>query len=313
MFDKLPFLKRTRNGSSSTLLEHQFSNDRLNEILPAKSTQALSEQERREIVKNLIELHSEIVDDEEELAQEVRQAFLLILRGQPELLEDDAHTQFMSQYGEPEDVTGIDWTDPKEILDTIDVLQKARFQTELGAERVTNYVHTLVRHALRYFEREGDIESMFQLFRRNPIPPEHMDDELYRMRSRLYLYEMRRVKRLQRWIYTYLILQTIFILLVFPIIFVNVENHAITNVVERTAEDVTGEAVNVPEEGGQRLSYADGLYFTIVTAASIGYGDITPKTPIGKFIAAVLGVMGLITISVLAGLILTYLTPRELI
>lgn len=312
MLEKLRYPRRNADGVDTGLLNHQFSDDRLNDILPAKTIEALGEQERRDILEKLVDLHREVVNDDE-FAQRVRQAFLLVLRGQPELLEEAEYTRFLSKYGEPEDVTGIDWTNPREILALVDVLQKARFQTELGVERVTQYVHTLVRHALQYFERQGDVESMFYLFRRNPTPPDYMDDELYRMRSRLYLYEMRRVERLQRWLYIYLLLQAIFIVLIFPVVFVNVENHAITNVVEQTAEEVTGEAVNVPEEGGQRLSYTDGLYFTIVTAASIGYGDITPKTPIGKFIAAVLGVMGLISISVLAGLILSYLTPRQLI
>jgi Ion channel len=57
---------------------------------------------------------------------------------------------------------------------------------------------------------------------------------------------------------------------------------------------------------------ADGLYWSLITAGSIGYGDITPVTHIGTIIAATLGIMGVITIGVIAGLILNWITPRRL-
>ncbi len=69
----------------------------------------------------------------------------------------------------------------------------------------------------------------------------------------------------------------------------------------------------MPEEPEiQLFSYADGLYWSIITAGSIGYGDITPITRMGKLIAASLGLMGVITIGVIAGLILSWPTPRSL-
>jgi hypothetical protein len=44
----------------------------------------------------------------------------------------------------------------------------------------------------------------------------------------------------------------------------------------------------------------------------VGYGDVTPRSNEGRIIAAVLGTMGVLTIGVLAGLILNWITPRQL-
>lgn len=38
----------------------------------------------------------------------------------------------------------------------------------------------------------------------------------------------------------------------------------------------------------EELSPGDALYFSLVTAATVGYGDIHPATPAGKVLAIVL-------------------------
>ena len=70
--------------------------------------------------------------------------------------------------------------------------------------------------------------------------------------------------------------------------------------------------VDLPKEGRRFFSYADGLYWSLITAASIGYGDITPQTSVSRVIAATLGIMGVITIGVIAGLILNWITARSI-
>ena len=70
--------------------------------------------------------------------------------------------------------------------------------------------------------------------------------------------------------------------------------------------------VEIGDQGYQLLSYADALYWAIITATSIGYGDITPVTNTGRIIAAVLGIMGVITVGIVTGLILDWITPRNL-
>ncbi len=42
-------------------------------------------------------------------------------------------------------------------------------------------------------------------------------------------------------------------------------------------------------------SLSDAVYFTIVTMSTVGYGDITPKTPAGKVIAVFLILTGVVT------------------
>ncbi|GAB6066647.1 NAD-binding protein [Aquifex pyrophilus] len=46
-------------------------------------------------------------------------------------------------------------------------------------------------------------------------------------------------------------------------------------------------------------SLYDALYYVIITATTVGYGDITPKTPEGRFLAMVLGISGLFLFSLI--------------
>ena len=87
-------------------------------------------------------------------------------------------------------------------------------------------------------------------------------------------------------------------------------NFLITRLIQDQIE--TTAEVDLPEEGRRYFSYGDGLYWALITAASIGYGDITPQTNVGRIIAATLGVMGVITVGVIAGLILDWISPRML-
>lgn len=42
------------------------------------------------------------------------------------------------------------------------------------------------------------------------------------------------------------------------------------------------------------IGIADSLYFTFVTAFTIGYGDIAPATPVGRVLSLLVGFIGLI-------------------
>jgi len=41
------------------------------------------------------------------------------------------------------------------------------------------------------------------------------------------------------------------------------------------------------------LSLVDGFYFSFVTLATIGYGDISPTTDVGKIVTVIYGIAGL--------------------
>jgi voltage-gated potassium channel Kch len=47
-----------------------------------------------------------------------------------------------------------------------------------------------------------------------------------------------------------------------------------------------------------RTSKADGIYFACITALTIGFGDIVPKTGASKIIAVILAMLGLIVFGI---------------
>ena len=44
----------------------------------------------------------------------------------------------------------------------------------------------------------------------------------------------------------------------------------------------------------EKMRFADALYFTFVTGLTIGYGDIAPVTLIGRVVAILTGLIGII-------------------
>jgi hypothetical protein len=65
--------------------------------------------------------------------------------------------------------------------------------------------------------------------------------------------------------------------------------------------------------GTSCLTFSEGMYWAVITASSIGYGDVTPTTTTGRMIAGTLGTMGVITVGILAGLVLDWITPRRIL
>lgn len=55
-------------------------------------------------------------------------------------------------------------------------------------------------------------------------------------------------------------------------------------------------------------SIPQGIYWSIVTLTTVGYGDISPVTPIEKFIASVLMITGYGIIAIPTGLITVEMT-----
>jgi hypothetical protein len=59
------------------------------------------------------------------------------------------------------------------------------------------------------------------------------------------------------------------------------------------------------------LSYWNSLYFTVVTMATIGYGDITPITPEGRIFAICQCMIGVVLVTIACGVVVNKLTPTE--
>ena len=45
----------------------------------------------------------------------------------------------------------------------------------------------------------------------------------------------------------------------------------------------------------ERIRVFQGLYFALITAMTIGYGDIVPATPSGRILAVLIGFLGILT------------------
>jgi voltage-gated potassium channel len=58
-------------------------------------------------------------------------------------------------------------------------------------------------------------------------------------------------------------------------------------------------------------NFADALWFSIVTVATVGYGDVFPKTPIGRMLAVLLIIFGVSVFGIVTASISSYLVERE--
>jgi len=60
----------------------------------------------------------------------------------------------------------------------------------------------------------------------------------------------------------------------------------------------------------EQRSFADSLWWSFVTATTVGYGDISPSTPIARIIAVILMITGIGFIGMLTGTIATYFIKK---
>jgi voltage-gated potassium channel len=64
-------------------------------------------------------------------------------------------------------------------------------------------------------------------------------------------------------------------------------------------------------ETTQHLTTGDGVWFALVTAATVGYGDIVPSNTAGRFIASVLMILGLLVVGLLTGAVAERFTRNK--
>lgn len=259
-----------------------------------------------EKLDQIIQQYQEIEETDTEKAGQQRLAFLQALRQEPELLQQADYSHFLASEVDPEDLAELEWESPYQMMLFSESLYQSRFDDQEIAERIDHHACLLLRYALYQYEKEGELEKMFKLLRLAPSSLLQQDRELSRMQARANAYEIRRVRHNRRFLYGYLIVQVVLVLFVFPYLFINAENGRLQNQVEQLAD------VELGDEGYQLITFSEGVYWSIITAGSIGYGDVTPTTTTGRVIAGTLGIMGVITVGILAGLVLDWITPRRI-
>lgn len=62
----------------------------------------------------------------------------------------------------------------------------------------------------------------------------------------------------------------------------------------------------------EQKTFADSLWWSFVTATTVGYGDISPTTPIARVIAVILMITGISFIGMLTGTIATYFIKKPM-
>jgi len=282
------------------------------QLAAAASPETISAAARDELLGKILEQGREEGDTEQsadepnEESRELRLAFLHLVRQEPQLLAREEVARFLAHTINPEDFDELQWESPEHMIEFCEALYGIRFPSDAITKRVRAHVSLLVRQALQQYEQFDHRESLYQLMRIAPVSMMMNDSELMRLRHLAHAYEIRRVRRNRWWLYAYLLIQVILVLVVFPYLFINAEN----GVIQRQVEELAN--VELGDEGYRLFSYADGLYWSVITAGSIGYGDITPYTAIGKVMAGLLGTMGVITAGVIAGMVLKWITPRHL-
>jgi len=50
------------------------------------------------------------------------------------------------------------------------------------------------------------------------------------------------------------------------------------------------------------VPFGDSLYFTLITGLTIGYGDITPTTTVGRVLSILVGVIGVIFVGLVVAI-----------
>lgn len=61
----------------------------------------------------------------------------------------------------------------------------------------------------------------------------------------------------------------------------------------------------------EMMSFADALWWSFVTATTVGYGDISPSTGLGRIVAVVLMLTGIGLIGMVTGTVATYFLSKE--
>jgi hypothetical protein len=168
------------------------------------------------------------------------------------------------------------------------------YDTDTPSEAAHRRVRDLVKHSGLNFARQDQWGEVFRLLASVQMPPDVIDADLFRLRSALVLYEQRRIVRIRRMLTFALGGVLVYLFCISPTVFVHLENPY------RIAHNLAA------------LDWSDGLYWSVITSTTVGYGDIIPYTSYGRMFALFNALLGVLLMGVTAGLILSLMTPRRL-
>jgi Ion channel len=155
-------------------------------------------------------------------------------------------------------------------------------------------VEDVVVRAAGVWKSQGRWEAAAQLLALVPLPHERIQPGYARLRMEVALYEFRRVARVRRRLLLAIAAVLLYLFAVSPTLFVRLENPA------RLANHMSV------------LDWSEGLYWSVITAMTVGYGDIAPQTPYARLLSLWNATLGVTLMAVIAGLILGLVTPRRM-
>jgi voltage-gated potassium channel len=84
------------------------------------------------------------------------------------------------------------------------------------------------------------------------------------------------------------------------------DTNRLGHVLAGTAALVVGAGLVIPHVEPSIQTVPDGIWWSLVTASTVGYGDLAPRTHEGRLIAAILMLVGIGTLGMITGSIATY-------
>jgi hypothetical protein len=170
----------------------------------------------------------------------------------------------------------------------------ARMADRLVNEGRLDDAQDLVRQAVLRFIDDRRIEPAFRLMSVFRLPAEPGDARLSQTRTVLLRYEVNRVVKVRRRLVCVLGGVLCYLFLISPSVFVALENpYRLSHMMSE-------------------LDWSEGLYWSVITSTTVGYGDLVPFTPFGRMFALFNALLGVLLAGVVAGLILGALTARRL-
>lgn len=241
----------------------------------------------------LSQLYPTIAPNDPDFAQRTHCILLRDLRQPRKTLAHPSCSWLLMTHLREENLAHIPWRSAEEVASAAECFYGFN-DAGLESQESHRRVRDLVRYAGLRFAEQQRWEEVFRLFARVHLPADMMDADLFWLRNTLVLYEQRRVGRMRRILFLLIVGAVLFALVFAPLLFMGCENPY------RLAH------------GMKELGFAEAVYWSVITSASVGYGDIVPQTAHGRIVAIAAGLTGITVMGIIAGLILSYITPRNL-